>query len=133
MAGETDPSTRCALVVDDDTLTCELVQATLANEGFHVLTATTGPDALALFRAHAAGIRAVLLDLWMPGLPGEEVLREIHRLRPAVPVILMTAIPRDEAMAGLGGLPVAGFIQKPFSPASFLQRVREVVEGSESP
>ncbi len=121
------------LVVDDDQLTCELVQATLAEEGLHVLTATTGTDALALFRAHAAGIRAVLLDLWMPGLPGEEVLREIHRLRPAVPVILMTAVPRNEAMAGLAGLPVAGFIQKPFTPALFLKEVREVVQASGSP
>ncbi len=121
------------LVRDDDTLTCELVQAILTDEGLHVLTTTTGPDALALFRAHAAGIRAVLLDLWMPGLTGEGVFREIHRLRPAVPVILMTAVPRDEAMAGLVGLPVAGFIQKPFTPAAFLKEVREVVEGSENP
>ncbi len=127
------PDRGTILVVDDDRLTCELVQAALANEGFHVLTATTGPDALALFRAQAAGIRAVLLDLWMPGLTGEGVLREIHRLRPAVPVILMTAVPRDEAMAGLAGLPVAGFIQKPFTPALFLERVREVVQASGSP
>ncbi len=122
------PDRGTILVVDDDQLTCELVQATLTNEGFHVLTATTGSDALAVFRLHAAVIRAVLLDLWMPGLTGEEVFREIHRLRPAVPVILMTAVPRDEAMAGLAGLPMAGFIQKPFTPAAFLKEVREVVQ-----
>ncbi len=116
------------LVLDDDTLTCELVQAILTDEGFHVLIATTGTDALELFRKHAAEIRAVLLDLWMPGLPGEEVFREIHRQRPTVPVILMTAVPRDEAMAGLAGLPVAGFIRKPFTTAAFLEEVREVVQ-----
>jgi DNA-binding response OmpR family regulator len=127
------PDRGTLLVLDDDTLTCELVQAILTDEGFHVLIATTGTDALALFRKHAAEIRAVLLDLWMPGLPGQEVLREIHRLRPAVPVILMTAVPRNEAMAGLAGLPVAGFIQKPFSQADLLAKVREVVARSQNP
>jgi CheY-like chemotaxis protein len=44
------PDRGTILVVDDDHLTCELVQGVLAAEGFHVLIATTGPEALALFR-----------------------------------------------------------------------------------
>ncbi len=60
------PDRGTILVVDDDPFTCELVQEILAPEGYHVLIATAGPEALARFRRHAAEIRAVLLDLLMP-------------------------------------------------------------------
>ncbi|MFI5342437.1 MAG: response regulator [Candidatus Methylomirabilales bacterium] len=73
------PDRGTILVVDDDPLTGELVQETLAPEGFHVLIATAGPEALAFFRQDAAEIRAVLLDLWMPGMSGKVVCEEIYQ------------------------------------------------------
>jgi DNA-binding response OmpR family regulator len=123
------PDRGMILVVDDDQLTCELVQAVLAAEGFHVLIATTGAEALALFRQQAAKIRAVLLDLRMPGMSGKDVCEEIYRTHPGTRVILMTAVTEPLAQVGMAGLPLAGFLSKPFQHAELLTTVREVVEG----
>jgi DNA-binding response OmpR family regulator len=105
----------------------------LAAEGFHVLTATTGQEALALFRQHAAKIRAVLLDLWMPGMSGKAVREEIYRTHPGTQVILMTAVNEPLAQIGMAGVSVAGFLSKPFPHAELLAKVREVVEGIGNP
>jgi len=57
------------------------------------------------------------------------VFREIHRLHHTTPVILMTGLPEADARAGVMDLPVAGYLQKPFSHTLFFEKVREVVEG----
>ncbi len=118
------------LVVDGDRPICELIQETLAAEGFRVLSATTGPEALALFRQHAAEIRAVLLDLWMLGTVA---CQEIYRTHPETRFILVSGMADAVALAEQAGLRVAGFIQKPFSQAELLAKVREVVAGSQNP
>ncbi len=117
------------LVIDDDPSLREAVEGMLRPLGFTVLEAPDGPSGLMLFRRHAPDVRAVLLDLRLPGMTGQEVFREIHRLRPTTRVILMTGLPEAEARAGVMDLPVAGFLQKPFSHILFLEKVREVVEG----
>jgi two-component system response regulator BaeR/two-component system response regulator AdeR len=127
------PDRGTILAVDDDQLTCELVQVVLAAEGFHVFIATTGPEALALFRQHAAKTRAVLLDLWMPGMSGKAVCEEIYRTHPGTRIILMTAVNEPLAQVAMAGVPVAGFLSKPFHHAELLAKIREVVEGIGNP
>jgi DNA-binding response OmpR family regulator len=127
------PARGTILVVDDDQLTCELLRGVLAAEGFHVLIATTGPEALALFRQHAAEIRAVLLDLWMPGMSGKAVCETMYRTHPGTRIILMTAVNEPLAQVGMAGVPVAGFLSKPCRHAELLAKIREVVEGIGNP
>jgi DNA-binding response OmpR family regulator len=122
------PDRGTILVVDDDPLTCELVQVDLAAEGFHVLIATTGLEALALFRQHAAEIRAVLLDLWMPGISGKVLCEEIYRTHSGTGIILMTAMNGLSTQVVMAGVPVAGILLKPFHHAELLAKVREAVE-----
>jgi CheY-like chemotaxis protein len=123
------PDRGTILVVDDYRLTCELIQAILEKEHFHVLTAAGGAEGLALFRQHAAEIRAVLLDLWMPEMSGRAVCEEIYRTHPGTRIILMTAVNEPAAQTAMAGLPVAGFLSKPFHNTDLLAKVREVVEG----
>ncbi len=118
------------LVIDDDSSLREAVEGMLHSVGFAVLAAPDGPSALRVFRRHAPEIRAVLLDLGLPGMTGQELFREIHRLHPTTSVILMTGLPEAEARAGVKDLPVAGYLQKPFSHSLFLEKLREVMEGS---
>lgn len=118
---------RLLLVVDEAEAICELVSEVLSLHGYTVLTATTGKEAVEQFRQHADQIQAVLLDLVMPGMPGAAVLREIHRLRPAVPVILLTGVAEQKALETVAGLPVAGYILKPFLREPLLAKVREVL------
>lgn len=119
------------LVVEDDHNLCEAVEGMLQPVGFIVLTAPDGPSALAIIRQHFPEIRAVLLDLGLPGMTGQAVFREFHRLSPTTPVILITGLPEADARASVADLPVAGYLQKPFSPSAFLQTVRAVVEECE--
>ena len=56
----------------------------------------------------------VILDLTMPGMNGEETLREIQEVRPGMPVILSSGYNRETARARLASLDVAGFLQKPY-------------------
>ncbi len=120
--------TGLVLLIEDELLMCEVAREMLEAHGLTVLSATDGRQGVALFREHAQDLRAVLLDLKLPGMSGEEVLREIHRVRPQTPVILVTGLEERTARPSLAGLPVAGFIQKPFYLGPFLRKVREVLE-----
>jgi DNA-binding response OmpR family regulator len=120
------------LVIEDELLMGEVAKEMLEAHGLTVLTAVDGHEGVALFREYAHELRAVLLDLKLPGLRGEEVLREIQQVRPETPVILVTGVEETTARPRLAGLPVAGFIQKPFYLAPFLRKIREVLERVES-
>ena len=121
------PDRGTILVVDDEQPTCELLQEILCAEGYHVLTAGSGPEGSALFHQHAPEIRAVLLDLWMPGMSGRVACEEIYRTHPDTRVIFVTALNEPLTQAALAGLPVAGALSKPFDRADLLAKVREVV------
>lgn len=117
------------LVVDDDDSLRRVAEAILLTFGFTVLTAGDGDEAVEIFRQHADEIRAVLLDLTMPTLGGEEAFYEMQRIRPDVRVILLSGHAEQEAMSQFSGKGVAGFIQKPFHLESFVQKVQEVLGG----
>jgi DNA-binding response OmpR family regulator len=114
------------LVIDDHALVCRILRHVLELQGFEVLTAADGPTGLALFHQHAGEIKAVILDLVMPGMPGEEVLRAIQALRPEVRVLLLTGMPEADVKAQLGRT-TAVYIQKPFQLASFIATLRRVL------
>jgi DNA-binding response OmpR family regulator len=69
----------------------------------------------------------------MPGMSGKAVCEEIYRTHPGTQVILMTAVNEPLAQVGMAGVPVAGFLSKPFRHAELLAKIREVVEGIGNP
>ncbi len=74
-----------------------------------------------------------LVDMQMPGMSGRVVCEEIHRTHPGARVVLMTAVNEPLAQVVLAGMPVVGFLSKPFHHAELLAKIREVVEGIENP
>ncbi len=86
-AGKTKPAT--ILLVDDEPEICEMVGEFLERRGYLVQAATNGEDALKLVRKNPPDL--VLLDIYMPGLNGVEVLRRLQTSHPAVGVIMLTA------------------------------------------
>lgn len=112
------------LLVEDEESYREPLTYQLEREGFEVLAAATGPDALALFEEHGADI--VLLDLMLPGLPGTEVCRRL-RLTSDVPVIMLTA--KDDEIDKVVGLELGAddYVTKPYSSRELLARVRAVL------
>ena len=115
------------LVADDEPRITKLVSIALSGEGFRVITANSGEEALA--RAEEIRPDIVLLDIVMPDLDGIEVMRLLRERRP-VPVILLTA--KGSATDKAKGLDLGAddYIAKPFHPDELAARVRAVIRRS---
>jgi two-component system, cell cycle response regulator DivK len=110
------PHLRLALVVDDDADNRELCSQVLALSGFRVVEALNGREAL--LRAESCRPDIVILDLWMPGMDGWEVMRRLrsHPLTSDIPVLVVSArVTSDEPERALAA-GCDGFIGKPYSP-----------------
>jgi signal transduction histidine kinase/CheY-like chemotaxis protein len=116
------------LVVDDEASVAKVATRMLASAGLRVLVARDGEDALALHRAHRGKLDLVLLDLNMPGLPGDEVYRALRRDEPTLPILLSSGHPEEEALARLQGSEPLAFLQKPYGTDALRRRVRELLE-----
>lgn len=117
------------LIADDEETVRAITSKCLEKLGFETLLARDGREALDLFRADHANITAVLLDLTMPALSGEEVFREIRLIDPAIPVVLMSGFTEEDAVSRFVGRGLAGFLQKPFRFDDLCQKMNEVVGG----
>ncbi len=112
------------LVADDEPRITKLVSLALAGEGFRVVTASGGEDALAKAEEFRPDI--VLLDIVMPDLDGIEVMRQMRERRP-VPVILLTAKGSIADKAKGLDLGADDYVAKPFHPDELAARVRAVL------
>jgi PAS domain S-box-containing protein len=110
-----EPSGGTVLVVDDEPDVRDLTGELLRRLGFEVVMATSGDEAVALFRARPAAFDAVLLDATMPGLSGEQTLREMLRIRSDARIVLMSGYRMEDARRSPGDTAIAGYLQKPFS------------------
>jgi CheY-like chemotaxis protein len=114
------------LVVDDEEPIRILAQAILEGAGLKVWSAADGNQALDVFRAHAAEIHAVLLDLTMPGMDGAEVFQHISALRPEARVVLCSGYNEHEVSDRLGGSRPSGFLRKPYLPRELISVLNNV-------
>ena len=114
------------LVVDDQETHRDLCRSALVGAGFTVETAASGAEALAQLRAGAFGL--VITDQLMPGMSGLDLLREIRRLHPRLPVIIVTAYGTVDTAVDAMKAGASDFIQKPFTPDELLLVVRRVLE-----
>ena len=114
------PGRGTILVVDDESGMRSLARAILERSGFTVLTACDGGDAIRVFRWHAGEVAAVVLDLTMPGMNGEETAAELRRIRAGVPIVLSSGYGEREVAARFAGKGLAGFVQKPYEPSALI-------------
>jgi two-component system, OmpR family, alkaline phosphatase synthesis response regulator PhoP len=122
--GELKMSGKKVLVVDDDVKTVELVKLYLNRDGYRVLTAFNGNDALQIARENHPDL--IVLDIMLPGMNGLDVCR-ILRAESEVPIIMLTALTTDDdRLAGLN-LGADDYVSKPFSPRELAARVRAVL------
>ncbi len=116
------------LVVDDDEAVRSVAKRVLERAGFQVLTAVDGVEGVEVFGAHKEKIRAVLLDVTMPRMGGEETFRRLRQMAPEVRVLLSSGYSEQEATSVFAGKGLAGFLEKPFTTASLLERLRSVLD-----
>jgi len=116
------------LVADDDEDILLLVTTRLRRDGFNVVSASNGDEALALAREHKP--RLAVLDIGMPGLDGLEVLAEIRAdkgLRGTL-VLLLTAKAQESDVRRGYESGADAYVKKPFSPAELSTRVRALLD-----
>jgi DNA-binding response OmpR family regulator len=118
-----------ALVVEDDDSIASLVRSYLERDGFTVVHACSGSEALAELERRP--VRIVVLDIGLPDVDGFDVCRSIRR-RSRVPILMLTA--RDEETDRISGLELGAddYVTKPFSPRELLARVKAVLRRVEA-
>jgi len=101
------------LIVDDETSILQSLGGLLTDEGFEVISATNGYEALKIIDAESPDL--VLLDIWMPGIDGIETLKEIKKSHPILPVIIISGHGTIETAVRATKLGAYNFIEKPLS------------------
>ena len=116
------------LVIEDDRAVQKALKRLFEAEGFAVEIAGTGAAGLEMFRAAAPAV--LVLDLSLPGTPGQDVCREISQAAPSLPIIILSA--RTEVMDKVLLLELGAhdYVTKPFSPRELLARVRTAMRRS---
>jgi PAS domain S-box-containing protein len=124
------PGWETVLVVEDQQSVRGFVRNLLMLNGYRVLEAADGAEAMRICRQHPGEIQLVVTDLVMPGMSGRELAERIAKEQPQVKVLYMSGYTDDSVVhAGVAQSGMA-FLQKPFSPTTFTHKVREVLDGT---
>jgi len=117
------------LVVDDDPVIVRLLEVNFRLEGFEVVTALRGEEALALSQEAPPDI--ILLDVMMPGMDGYEVCRRLREVPDLaeVPVLFLSARARDDDRTRGMALGVVDYVTKPFDPTELVALVGRHLAG----
>jgi two-component system, cell cycle sensor histidine kinase and response regulator CckA len=116
------------LVVEDEAVVRAVLVATLRKQGYKVLAAVDGIEALELAERYPGRIHLLLTDVVMPRLGGRELAREMGRLRPDARVLFMSGYAPGPAGQPELLEPGVAFLQKPFSAARVAAKVREALD-----
>jgi two-component system cell cycle sensor histidine kinase/response regulator CckA len=120
------PGAGTVLLVEDEESVRSMVRRVLEEQGYTVLAASTGGEALQLARRHQGPIDLVFTDVVMPGMNGSELVERLRDSRPDIRVILMSGYAEGAVRGGLDSSTT--YLQKPFSPATLTELVRRVLE-----
>lgn len=125
----TQQSGGAVLVVEDENGIRSLVRKILEREGYTVLESASAEEAIELARRGDAGIRLLIADLKLPGIGGRELADKISGIYPDLRVLYISGYTDDAAGLARDVGAGAGFLQKPFTLASLLKKVRDAFEG----
>jgi CheY-like chemotaxis protein len=116
------------LLVDDEAHVCLLAKLMLCDEGYKVVTAYDGEEAIRVFRCLGAHVSLVILDFIMPGIDGETVFNELQRINPEVAVVLSSGFAEQSKLNRMLARGLCGFIAKPYSQQRLLDQVRFILD-----
>jgi len=128
MLGRTPSSQATILVVDDEPAICSLIRNALAPQGYTILLANNGRDALQLCTNHKGPIQLLVTDLLMPGMNGLELAVKVQALRPQTRILYLS----DSSLVagGFANEPHLMFLPKPFTLVALVNTVRKLLNGS---
>jgi PAS domain S-box-containing protein len=115
------------LVIDDEAPVRTALRRMLALQGYRIVEAQSGRDALALFQEHGDAIALVLTDVFMPEMNGPEIAARLHEQRPSLPVIFMSGYTASEIVRRGLMREETRFLQKPFNRPQLVDLVAEML------
>ncbi|MFW5870409.1 MAG: response regulator [Candidatus Sumerlaeota bacterium] len=116
------------LLVDDEYLVREVGKGMLERIGLNAITATDGRDGVEKFWEFQDRFLFVILDMTMPRMDGEEVLREIRSLRPEVPILISSGYTEQEILGRFSDEKISGFVAKPYTLENIEGNVKRVMQ-----
>jgi signal transduction histidine kinase len=124
--------TETILVAEDHEGLRELVRGTLTSQGYSVILASDGRDAVRMFKANSEEIRLVVLDVVMPFLSGPEAHSQMCAIRPGLPVIFTSGHVAESVSLNSKIAAGAAFLQKPCTPQALSRTVRNTLDAKNS-
>jgi len=122
--------TETILLAEDDGLVRALVEDTLRNLGYTVLSADNGKEAVEIFRRRREEIDLAVFDVAMPVMGGKEAYEAIHAVAPGLPVLFMSGYAAEGGSGTFLLVTGVPFLPKPFGPAELGRKVRAVLDGA---
>jgi PAS domain S-box-containing protein len=116
------------LLVDDEEALRGIGSRTLRSKGYQVITASSGEEALAIYRENGRQVDLVIMDLGMPGMGGHQALKQILSLEPDARVIIASGYSADDQVKAALNAGGRGYVAKPFSRAELLGTVRSLLD-----
>jgi CheY-like chemotaxis protein len=129
ISAESLQGTETILLVEDEDMVRELARYALLQDGYQVLAAGHGQEALTVCAQHEGPIHLLLTDVVMPGgVSGRELAEQLVTQHPETKILYMSGYADDTIMHHHVLSPDIAFLQKPFTPISLAQKVREVLD-----
>ena len=119
------------LLVDDETEISVLASAMLCDEGYRVILAKQGFEALRIYRQLGSQIGLVILDFFLPVMDGDAVFDELRALDPDVNVVLSSGFAEQSKIGAMLAQGLRGFIPKPYTRKKLLEQVRSTLEAAQ--
>lgn len=127
MNGTSQRGTATILLAEDEPLLRELGETILRHAGYTVISVHRREELALLLKSHANEIDVLLTDVVMPEISGQELAKQVRSRWPGVRVIYTSGYPSDDLKDMHRG---ASFLQKPFTPAELMEKIRQVLSSS---
>jgi two-component system, cell cycle sensor histidine kinase and response regulator CckA len=120
--------TETILVVEDEDLLLDMIQILLESHGYTILTARDGMEAVNVYSKHRDKIALIISDLGLPILSGENEIKKLKEINPAVKIILASGYYDPVIKATMEKAGVLGFLQKPYVIEDVLTKIRKALD-----
>jgi CheY-like chemotaxis protein len=115
------------LVVDDEDMIRELARGVLASTGIKIFEAVSGEEAIKIFKRHRDKIDVIFLDVIMPGIKGDVVLKKLREIKKNVKVIISSGFMSEDQRAKLKEYTIEAFLDKPFTDEDIMDAIIKVL------
>jgi CheY-like chemotaxis protein len=121
------------LFIEDEPEVAEVASELLAEEGYRVILARDGFEALKIYKKAGAQIGLVILDFFLPVMDGDAVFDELRAINPKVNVVLSSGFAEQNKIASMLTQGLSGFVPKPYTREKLLEQVRSTLDAARQP